>query len=128
MNSFQRIWTIMFVLFIHETNYIILQSFTMSFFYSILLSPFYLLSSSFYNTTTNYLRSGSMISLSSSCLQPILSGLSGYLPCHIKITISYCQIRANTLYLQLLTVLYDFTNMTYLKMLFPKYLNNSIYF
>jgi hypothetical protein len=46
--------------------------------------------------------------------------LSGYLLCPITITNSYCQIRVNTQYLQPLTVLHDFTNMTYLKMLLSK--------
>jgi hypothetical protein len=49
--------------------------------------------------------------LSSSCLQSILSGHNGYLLCPITINTIYCQIRANTLYLQPLTVLYDFTKL-----------------
>jgi hypothetical protein len=46
--------------------------------------------------------------------------LSGYLLFPITITSSYCQIRVNTLYLQPLTILHNFANMTYLKMLFSK--------
>jgi hypothetical protein len=92
MNTVRRIWTILSVLFIHETNYIILQFFTASFFYSI-LSLLISLSLSLlqYN---NKLSKDWLHELSLSCLQPILSGLSGYLPCPITITISYYPIRA----------------------------------
>jgi hypothetical protein len=61
-------------------------------------------------------------------IPPILSISSGYLLCPITITISYYQIRDSTLYIKLLAVLHEFANNIYLKMLFPKYLNNSFCF
>jgi hypothetical protein len=100
-----------------------LQFFPASFFYSTML--YSILS---HNTFTmqQQLSEDWLHELLLSCMQPILSSHRGYLLCPITITNSYYQIRVNTLYLQPLTVLYDFTNMTYLKMMFPKYLNNSI--
>jgi len=114
MNTIQGIGTIMSVLFIHEINYIVLRFFITSILFSSMLLSSTLLSNTIQQQI--YLRSGSLSS-SPSCLL-----------CPITITISYYPIRVSTLYLQLLTVVEDFTNKIYLKTLFPKYLNNSFCF
>jgi hypothetical protein len=78
-----------------------------------------IISQYFYNATTNYLRTGSMSSHRPVCNLSYQT-LNGYLLCPIIITNIYFQIRVNTKFLQPLTILHDFTNMTYLKMLLSK--------
>jgi hypothetical protein len=127
MNTVQGFGTILSILFIHEKKlHSISSTLLCSTDLSLISISFSLFSSKFYNATTNYLRTGSMSSRRHVCNLSYQT-LSSYLLCPITITNSYCQIRVNTQYLQPLTVLHDFTNMTYLKMLLSKYLNNSIY-
>jgi hypothetical protein len=123
MNTVQGFGTIMSVIFIHENK---LHSVSSTLLCSI--DPSDLLQYSYILSTLSILLQCNNEKISKDWLhelsRPVYNlsyqTLSGYLICPITITNNYCQIRVNTLYLQPLTVLHDFTNTTYLKMFLSK--------
>jgi hypothetical protein len=120
MNTVQGFGTILSVLFIHENK---LHSISSTLLCSTDLSDLYLILSNLISILlqcNNKLSKDWLHELSRPVCNLSYQTLSGYLLCPITITNSYCQIRVNTPYLQPLTVLHDFTNTTYLKMLLSK--------
>jgi hypothetical protein len=114
--NYERMLNRLFLKESRKEKYFFLNSITASITRNLLQYSYILI---YYNATINYLRTGSMSSRHHVCNLSYQT-LSGYLICPITITNNYFQIRINTLYLQPLTILHDFTNMTYLKMLLSR--------